>query len=37
MLAAEILHKLLIGDLKEKKAVMPTKIKIDLSSDDIQF
>lgn len=37
MLAAEILHKLLVGDIKEKKAVTPTKNKIDLSSEDIQF
>ena len=37
MLAAEILHKLLVGDIKEKKAVTPTKTKIDLSSEDIQF
>ena len=37
MLAAEILHKLLVGDIKEKKAVTPTKNKIDSYSEDIQF
>lgn len=37
MLAAEILHKLLVGDTNEKKSVTPAKIKMDLSSDDIQF